>query len=43
MGGGRTLRREETWEFAAWEIAQLGSCHLGKALGKLPNIIKNNE
>ena len=29
-----------TWEVAAWEIAQLGSCHLGKPFGKEPNIVQ---
>ena len=51
--GGRALRlgrmgQGQTWEVAALEIAQLGSCHLGKypwevadwekAFGKVPNI-----
>ena len=45
---GRALRLGQTWEVAAWEIAHLGSCHLGKyrwevatwekSFGKLPNI-----
>ena len=26
----RVLQPEQTWEVAAWEIAQLGSCYLGK-------------
>ena len=29
---GRALRLGQTWEVAAWEIAHLGSCHLGKIL-----------
>ena len=46
---GQVLRLGRTWEVAAWEIAQLGSCHLGKyswevaawenAFGKVPNIM----
>ena len=45
----RALRLEQTWEVAAWKIAQLGSQHLGKypwevaAWGKIfrkvPNIL----
>ena len=27
---GRVLRLGLTWEVAAWELAQLGSCHLGR-------------
>ena len=27
---GRALRLGQTWVVAAWEIAHLGSCHLGK-------------
>jgi len=30
MLGCQTLRLGQTWEFAAWEIAHLVSCHLGK-------------
>ena len=29
---GRALRLGQTWEVAAWEIAHLGSCHVGKNL-----------
>jgi len=49
MLGGRALRLGQTWKVAAWEIAQLGSCHLEKyswevaawkkAFRKVPNII----
>ena len=40
---GRVLRLRQTWEVVAWEIAQLGSFHLGKypfkkAFGNVPNI-----
>mgnify|MGYP000929313377 CR=1 FL=1 len=48
---GRPLRLGQTWEVAAWEIAHLGSCHLGKypwevatwekSFGKLPIINRN--
>jgi len=24
------------WEFAPWDVAQLGSCHLESAFGKVP-------
>ena len=27
---GRALRLGQTWKVATWEIAHLGSCHLGK-------------
>ena len=30
FGGGQALRLGQTWNVAAWEFAQLGSCHLGK-------------
>ena len=46
--GARALRLGQTWSAAAWEIAHLGSCHLGKypwevatwinAFGKVPII-----
>ena len=29
-GGGRALCSGQTWKVAAWEFAQLRSCHLGK-------------
>ena len=32
MLGGRALRLKQYWEVAVWEIAQLGSRHLGKYL-----------
>jgi len=28
--GGRALRLGQVWNVAVWEIAHLGSCHLGK-------------
>jgi len=28
--GVRALQLRQTWEVGAWEIAHLGSCHLGK-------------
>ena len=31
--GGRALRLGQTWTVAVWEIAQLGSFHLGNTLG----------
>ena len=47
---GQALRLGQTLEIAAWEIAHLGSCHLGKypwevvawenVFGKVPNILK---
>ena len=47
---GRVLRLGQTWKVTAWEIAQLGSCYLGKypgkvaawgkAFGKVPNIFQ---
>ena len=44
--GGRALQLGETWEVAAWEIAHLGSFHLGKyswenSFEKVPNIELN--
>ena len=49
---GQARRLGRTWEVAAWEIAHLGSCHLGKypwkvnawekAFGKVPNIDISN-
>ena len=47
--GGRALLLGHSWEVAAWVIAHLGSCHMGKypwevaawekkAFGKIPNI-----
>ena len=48
LEGGRVLRLGQIWEVAAWEIAHLGSCQLGKypcevatwekSYGKVPNI-----
>ena len=32
QAGGRALRLGQTWEGAAYEIAHLGSCHLGNYL-----------
>ena len=32
--GGRVLRLGQTWEVVDWEIADLGSCHLGKYFGE---------
>ena len=32
---GRALRLGQTWEVAAWKIENLGSCHLGKFIGKI--------
>ena len=40
--GGRALRLGLTWKVAAWEIAHLGSFHLGKypwEVEKVPNIL----
>ena len=38
--GGASAAARTFWEVAAWEIAHLGSCHMGKenAFGKVPNI-----
>ena len=30
LGWGPSAVIGQTWELASWEIAQLGSCHLGK-------------
>ena len=34
------MRQGQPWKVAAWEIVHLGSCHLGKAIGKVPYIFE---